>query len=301
MLFGKYHIVVFKERGGSHRNLLINGWIGVFCFVLFLAMGGANIWLFKHYQASQHLEQRLEEAEQTIGTQNTQLVSMTGKLRDLQADLTRVQEFDAKLRLMVNMEPEKVETRSSMGGARSEDFLQGYLPLHRQELMARKMNGFIKELATDVRLEEIRQQDLLVALHNNREMLASTPSIWPTKGFISSPFGFRKSPFTDKRQFHKGLDIAARSGTPILAPARGTVSFAGVDGAYGNSVMLRHGNGLATRYAHMQRFIVKKGQKVQRGDIIGYVGSSGRSTGAHLHYEVRVDGVCVNPMRYILN
>ncbi len=139
------------------------------------------------------------------------------------------------------------------------------------------------------------------ALRKNSEVLASTPSVWPTEGWISSPFGGRNSPFSSRREFHKGLDIKAKAGTSITCPAKGTVSFSGWDGAYGNSIVISHGNGITTRYAHMQKLLVKDGQFVQRGEAIGAMGSSGRSTGPHLHYEVRLGGVPVNPMRYILN
>lgn len=301
MLFGKYHIVILKERGGACRNLFMRGWCGIVGVLLVVALLAGNVWLIGKYTRTHELEQRLVEAEKTVEEQNTQLLNMTGKLQGLQSDLTRVQQFDTKLRLMINMEKDPTEVQTSMGGSRADDFSKGYLPLHRQELLARKMHAFLKQLATDVRLEEVRQQELLRALRENRDVLAATPSIWPTEGFISSTFGSRSSPFTSRGEFHKGLDINNRPGTPIWAPARGTVSFSGTDGAYGNCVIVQHGAGLSTRYAHMQRYVVKEGQSVQRGDLIGYIGSSGRTTGPHLHYEVRVNGVCVNPMRYILN
>jgi len=100
---------------------------------------------------------------------------------------------------------------------------------------------------------------------------------------------------------HKGLDISNRVGTPIRAPARGAVTFSGPDGAYGISITIDHGNGMVTRYAHMQKTLVKVGEFVQRGDVIGALGNTGRSTGPHLHYEVILNGTPVDPMRYILN
>ena len=100
---------------------------------------------------------------------------------------------------------------------------------------------------------------------------------------------------------HKGLDISNRVGTPVWAPARGTVTFVGTDGGYGTCVMIDHGNNIVTRYAHLQKALVREGQYVQRGDVIAALGNTGRSTGPHLHYEVIVGGIPVNPMRYILN
>ena len=300
MLFKKYHIVIFKERGGEHRNFFIRGWLLPFLIVLILVLAAGNVYLFRYVPQRSALEARLQQSEKVMEEQNSQLVNMTAMLRQLQADLARIQQFDSKLRVMMNVDKETSVEKPAMGGPVTEDFSKTYLPLHRQELLTRKMHTFIKQLDTDVRLEEVRQQELFHALRESRELLAGTPSIWPAEGWVTSSFGARNSPFTGRRDFHKGIDIAAPHGTHIYAPAKGTVTFSGNDGAYGNSVTILHGNGITTRYGHMQKTNVKQGQVVNRGDIIGFVGSTGRSTGPHLHYEVMLNGVCVNPMRYIL-
>jgi murein DD-endopeptidase MepM/ murein hydrolase activator NlpD len=176
------------------------------------------------------------------------------------------------------------------------------LPLYRQELLSRRVHSLLDQMDTDTRVEELRQQDLLHAMRENRELLASTPSTWPVEGYLTSTFGNRVSPFgSGTSDFHKGLDIANRMGTPVRSPAKGTVTFIGWDGGYGNCVIINHGNNITTRYAHLSASTVTLGQTLMRGDKIGLVGNSGRSTGPHLHYEVRVGGVCVNPLRYILN
>lgn len=126
------------------------------------------------------------------------------------------------------------------------------------------------------------------------------PSVWPVSGYITSPFGMRKSPFTGKLRFHAGMDIGAPMGTPIKAPARGVVIFAGRDGGYGNSVEVYHCGNMSTRFAHMSKIKAVSGQIVNKGDVLGYVGSTGRSTGPHLHYEVLIDGLPTNPMRHII-
>lgn len=300
MLFKKYHIVVFKERGGDHRNFFIRGWLLPFLILLIIGLAAGNVYLFRYVPQASALESRLRLSEKVVDEQNSQLISMTTKLRNLQTDLTRIQQFDSKLRIMMNVDKGTSDDNSAMGGPVTEDFSKTYLPLHRQELLTRKMHSFMKQLDTDVRLEEVRQQELFHVLRESHELLAATPSIWPTEGWVTSPFGGRNSPFTGRRDFHKGIDISAPRGTQIHAPAKGTVTFSGSDGAYGNSVTILHGNGITTRYGHMQSTNVKQGQVVNRGDVIGFVGSTGRSTGPHLHYEVMLNGVCVNPMRYIL-
>ena len=118
---------------------------------------------------------------------------------------------------------------------------------------------------------------------------------------MTSGFAYRRSPFTGRREFHKGLDIANRVGTPIIAPASGVVARTGREGGYGRTIVVNHGYGLSTRYAHLHRILVKPGQLISRGDKIALLGNSGRSTGSHLHYEVRLNSVPVNPSRYILD
>ena len=295
MLLGKYHIVIFKEGRSGSRNLRMRGWFGFTAGLLILALIACNVWLWRAWLQARHLDENLNNAQRVIEEQRCQIVNLAGRITGVSQDLQRVQRFDSKLRLMMNMEKDPAE----VGGAPG-DFSRAYLPLHRQELAARKMQDFLSHLSESVRLEEVRQQDLLRALRENRDALASMPSIWPVVGFISSSFGGRSSPFGGGGQFHKGLDISNRMGTPVLAPAQGAVILAARDGAYGNSVEINHGGGIVTKYGHMQRWAVQPGQWVKRGEIIGYIGMSGRTTGPHLHYEVRLNGVPVNPMRYIL-
>jgi murein DD-endopeptidase MepM/ murein hydrolase activator NlpD len=129
--------------------------------------------------------------------------------------------------------------------------------------------------------------------------LDDAPSLWPVQGSISSSFGEREDPFNGEGAFHKGVDICAAYGTPIRAAADGVVESAGMESGYGRQVSINHGHDLKTLYAHMSGFTVTQGQSVVRGQVIGYVGSSGRSTGAHLHYEVQIHGTPVNPHKYL--
>lgn len=153
-------------------------------------------------------------------------------------------------------------------------------------------------------------RDLLQGLENRlryvrrdverREALASaTPSIWPAHGWLTGTFGGRSDPFTGEPGFHQGLDISTEKGQPVFATAEGTVESASYTGDYGNLIVLTHGFGLTTRYGHLSGFAVKPGQRVNRGDVIGYVGSTGRSTGAHLHYEILANGKLINPLQLL--
>jgi murein DD-endopeptidase MepM/ murein hydrolase activator NlpD len=132
-------------------------------------------------------------------------------------------------------------------------------------------------------------------------MLASTPSIWPVRGYLSAGFGNRADPFTGQRDFHSGIDVSTPIGTRVQAPAEGVVVSCGDKGAYGLTVIVDHGFGVVTRYGHLSGFNVKPGQRIRRGEVIGFVGNTGRSTGPHLHYEVWVRDQAQNPIHYILD
>lgn len=131
------------------------------------------------------------------------------------------------------------------------------------------------------------------------KLLAKTPDIWPLQGYISSSFGWRRSPFGSGWEFHKGIDICAYYGAPIRAAADGKVEYAGWNEGYGNFVKIYHRDGIETCYGHMSKIAVKSGEYVKKGQVIGYEGCTGLCTGAHLHYEVRVNGAAVNPINYL--
>lgn len=159
----------------------------------------------------------------------------------------------------------------------------------------------IDEAVQESMLKEQSVLELWEALSDSQSILAATPSIKPTRGPIGSRFGYRIDPINGKMKMHAGLDIVVSPGTLVRAPADGVVSFAGWDDQYGKLVSIDHGYGVLTRYAHNSQLFVQVGQKVSKYDVISATGSTGRSTGPHLHYEVRVNGVPVDPANYILD
>lgn len=136
-------------------------------------------------------------------------------------------------------------------------------------------------------------------MERTRPMLMSVPFRWPVRGALNSRFGMRPSPWTGDQEFHRGLDISANRGTAVLAPASGSVYFAGNGGEYGTTVILDHGHGLRSLYGHLQEIRVKQGQAVERGQVIALTGNTGRSSGPHLHYEIQVHGQAVDPRQYL--
>jgi murein DD-endopeptidase MepM/ murein hydrolase activator NlpD len=162
------------------------------------------------------------------------------------------------------------------------------------------LNSRLDRLSAEATRQEQSLQELQAYFQNQKARLASTPSIWPSRGWVTSDFGHRLDPYTADRVMHQGLDIAAPHGKEVLSPSDGTVVFAGLEGGYGNVLVIDHGYGIKTRYGHLAQIDVKPGQRVVRGQKVGTVGNTGRSTGPHLHYEVRVNGVSENPRKFIL-
>ena len=159
--------------------------------------------------------------------------------------------------------------------------------------------GEVELLASTVAEEGPRLKELEHATGRMGRLVSALPLSWPIHGQIDSEYGMRRSPFSGKRQHHKGIDIGSPPGTPVRSPAPGIVIAAHSGGGYGRNVVLDHGNGIESRYAHLKKVDVTVGQRVEKGDVVGLVGSSGRSTGPHLHYEVLVEGKPVNPREFL--
>jgi murein DD-endopeptidase MepM/ murein hydrolase activator NlpD len=146
---------------------------------------------------------------------------------------------------------------------------------------------------------ETRLDSVRTGVERQQALAAATPSIWPVVGWLSSTFGSRRDPLNGGADFHPGLDISADYGTPVKATAEGTIETAGWAGDYGNMILVKHGYGMSTRYGHLSRIVVGAGQTVHRGQVIGYVGATGRTTGAHLHYEIMMNGSRINPLNLL--
>ena len=259
-------------------------------------------YMLQNYYGMKTKVPRLAELQKENVLQKEQILHMARRIDQFTEEMSDLKKLDHKLKVMVNLETtESDEQYRGIGGSDPVllDPKKTTAKVDRQ--LVRAMHKSLDNLNSDIDSSKEDKTGLQEFLENQQILLASTPSIWPAKGWLSSRFGYRKSPFTGKREFHKGLDISARMGAPIIASADGTVSFSGWDRGYGRVVVIKHGYGLKTRYAHLKKSLVKKGQHVKRGETIGLVGNSGRTTGSHLHYEVHLNGVPVNPLRYVFN
>lgn len=236
------------------------------------------------------------------------------KLAASEATLVRIQNFEQKLRVLAKLDQQpSVGGFGPISGEEQEIFLKGKKNQDKgsEQLAAQESShhGFrvrsleltADELVSKASFQEQSLQQLYELLKDQRSILSSTPSIWPAKGWLTSRFGYRTSPFTGESKAHAGIDIAANTGTRVVAPADGIVTQVGYEDGYGKVLSISHGYGLSTKYGHNSEILVKVGQKVKRGETICLIGSTGRATGPHLHYEVHVNGVPINPAKYILN
>lgn len=229
-----------------------------------------------------------------------ELKQLSDKVGDLERAMVDLRQFDKKIRIMTNLEKDHGKDQIlGIGGPSSEEGYTGTGTEDVEKVLIEEIHKNLDSLLDEAVSRKSSLKELVEFLEKQKSVLASTPSIWPVVGWVTSEFGYRVSPFTGKREFHRGIDIAAKLGDEIVASADGVVSSVSKDRYLGNTVKINHGNGITSCYGHMLKADIKARQKVKRGDVIGYVGNSGRSTGPHLHYGLLVKNVYVNPRKYI--
>src|SRR3954447_7761931 len=291
----RYSLVIADRQTGAIRRVTISLWptvgvvVGVLALPILMGLGA-------RWSALTTITD-LQSTNAALQIENASYRDATGQLSnqitELQAAVNQLGEHatvDPSVSRAMDKLPALVKSRA-MGGA--------VLPASRTSLLNGAIGspetalGVLSDLlgVIGTRLESVRDN-----VERRHKLAMATPSMWPVAGWLSSSFGTRRDPFTDASDFHPGLDISADYGQPVLATGDATVTTAGRYGSYGNLVMLDHGFGITTKYGHLSRISVVEGQRVKRGDIIGLVGSTGRSTGAHLHYEVWMNGRLTNPM-----
>jgi murein DD-endopeptidase MepM/ murein hydrolase activator NlpD len=231
-----------------------------------------------------------------------QIECFAKEINGLKNKLVALNDFEKKIRVIANLErPAEEGNIFGVGGSIPEDLNPTAQFKADQDQLLRDMHDQVAEIEAASIIQTDGFNSLLGKLEEQKNLLASTPSIRPCDGWVSSRFGYRVSPFTGRREFHGAFDIANREGTPIVAPANGVVTYAGKKRLLGNYVVIDHGYGLVSSYGHLAKMNVKRGENVSRGDLIAQMGNSGRSTGPHVHYVIKLNGVPVNPERYIID
>jgi murein DD-endopeptidase MepM/ murein hydrolase activator NlpD len=260
-----------------------------------------SLYLIYDYNDVKDKVGELQSVREELMQQKAQVQNFALSLLDYKRQMFLLRDLDTKLRRAVSLGPrDKAQQALGIGGP-DELGLHNLAAMgeKKQDEALKEMHQELTQLRGAATKQETSLQMLIEYFEDKRSLYASTPSVWPVRGWVTSPFGTRTSPFTGIPTFHEGLDIAAQTGTPVVAPADGVVIRAGFGTGYGNMVELSHGYGIKTIFGHNSRLNVKAGQRVKRGDVISYVGDTGSSTGPHLHYEVRLNGLPVNPVRYL--
>jgi murein DD-endopeptidase MepM/ murein hydrolase activator NlpD len=302
----KISFVVLSNSGSSIKQFTISAtFLRLFVFALLISLG---VFTYDYYMLKtagiDTLERDIRIANQSdeITHQRKQIQEFAEEISALKTMLVDLNNFEKKIRIIANIEkPDEQDSLFGVGGSIPED-LDAQMPLtQKHNSLLRGMHEQVEQLNLAAINQELSFESLFKYLKDQQNLLASTPAVRPTPGWTTSRFGYRTSPFTNRREFHKGYDIANRLGTPIAATADGVVSYTGPKGSLGNMVVIDHGHGMVTRYGHCHKILVKRGDVVKRGDTIALMGNSGRSTGSHVHYEVHLNGLPVNPEKYILD
>jgi murein DD-endopeptidase MepM/ murein hydrolase activator NlpD len=267
----------------------------------FLGLLVISVYFVHNYNDVKGKERELQSMREELMQQKAEVQNYALNLIAYKRQMFLLRDLDTKLRQAVSLGPRNKSQQLLGIGGPDELGLQNLAAIgeKKQDEALKEMHQEVTQLKEAASKQETSMQILIEYFEDKRSLYASTPSIWPIRGWVSSPFGGRTSPLTGKMQFHEGIDIAAQVGTPVAAPADGMVIKAEFEAGFGNMVELSHGYGLKTIFGHNSRLNVEPGQHVKRGDIIAYVGDTGSSTGPHLHYQVKFNGLPVNPDHYL--
>jgi murein DD-endopeptidase MepM/ murein hydrolase activator NlpD len=326
----KFTFMVIPDANNSVMRFQLSAVILVIGLIMTVAILTASITAFLLYRGNSsqigELKQQLSSAtgdyeeiidhkDEHIDELQTDLTDLSEQAKKINIRMQDIKSLESQLKEMVGIEtgdsvktkadgdPSSADTAnedeqfSMDGGTGGEE-----LPVTPEEmglLIERTRNDFLS-LTEQIEHMKPELEQTKVAVVKQQKLLAVTPTIWPTDSRrITSTFGIRKDPFTHRATYHAGLDIGGVTGNPIYAAADGTIIDAGRSDSHGNNVLISHANGLRTHYSHMSKILTQVGTKVRKGDIIGELGSTGRSTGPHLHYEVMINGEHVDPRPYL--
>jgi murein DD-endopeptidase MepM/ murein hydrolase activator NlpD len=293
----RYTILIANRNNGVVRRFTVAraaAAFGLGCLAaipLLIGLGASRIdpvELESLRQANENLQLENDSYRMATG-------ELAGQISSLQSALTELAdqaELDPATRQALSKLPAGIRTPAAGGGVS----LAASRPAPAPSEVPDSTIGLLKNLlgALESELASVKTR-----VEDQQARARATPSIWPLAGWLSSGYGKRRDPFNGSPDFHSGLDIAADRGTPVRATADGKVESTGFSGNYGNAIVLDHGYGIGTRFGHLSKFAVRPGQPIRRGEIVGYVGSTGRATSPHLHYEILLNGQPINPLRLL--
>lgn len=303
MLKKEFTFVVIPPKTSKVIRLKVPRLLLVGALVLIAAFAVLGVVSIYRWAALQGQLAAYEALKGDYLRQQVSIKKVANQVDQFKAEIDHLREMDYKLRLITDLEVDRPGPSTYGIGGFIDANDQGLLQQAEQngmDLLA-VLNKDLSRLEKMVRYQEESFNSLKAHLADKKDVIERTPYRWPVRGFLSSTYGPRSDPFTGTQRIHEAIDIVAPKGTPIKAPADGIVTYSGPDPSLGNMLVLDHGYGVITRYGHNNANLVREGQRVKRGDTIATVGTTGRSTGPHLHYELRVNDVAINPLKIIID
>jgi murein DD-endopeptidase MepM/ murein hydrolase activator NlpD len=294
MLERKLDIFVYTNGTGVRRLFTYRRWMFLTMLMLLATLAAGGLYLWRYQSGYDALLARRQTALGQLADQKASALRLKERVRRLGTEVSRIGSFNAKLGIMVD----RPADRGGMGSLPRAGLSVG---TEINDDLGRRLFDFLDALGSSMAVEEVLQQELARSLFERKLGFLAKPSLWPAKGYITSGFGSRSSPFGRGGDFHNGVDIKVPMASPVFAAGAGRVTEAEYAHGYGLRIVISHDFGLETVYAHLKKAEVTPGQTVKRGQLIGLSGNSGRTTGAHLHYEVLVGGTPVNPRQYMLD
>lgn len=296
----RYTILIANRNSGAVRRLTVArlpvalagaAVLGVPLIIMLIGLGAR--------QATRLEVESLRTTNETLKVENESYREATGELT---VQISSLQAALAQLSDQAQLDPATKEAIQKLPAVIRSRAVGGSLPSSLTETPKAEPGtpqGTFGALRGLLGVLEDSLASVKTKVESQQALARATPSIWPIAGWLSSGYGNRSDPFTGQPDFHAGLDISADKGTPVRATADGVVESAAYNGNYGNSILISHGFGIETRFGHLSGYAVGVNQKVKRGDIVGYVGSTGRATASHLHYEILLNGSPINPLRLL--
>ncbi|MBE0477851.1 peptidoglycan DD-metalloendopeptidase family protein [Candidatus Aerophobetes bacterium] len=304
-----FTVVVIPNSHGKVRRLVIPRFLITTGIIGLIVCFFALFYFISEYQIVKAKIPYFEALEELTQIQQERIVSLSEKIAEFGETLDRLKEMEDKLKTMAGAGGKNIALEDGSGKGGPEQYMGGSLPFQSFPLQEIKANPIqiIDEMKRDLQLlsnEAILREKNFTQINEiikeKEALFASTPNIFPVKGWLSSGYGSRINPFTGRRETHEAIDIVAPWDTPVRAACRGEVVFAGWRDFYGLVVEIKNKYGYSTLYAHLSKVLVKKGERVEKGQIVGRVGSTGRSTGPHLHFEVWKGGRSIDPLKLMV-
>ncbi len=306
-----YSIIIVTGATSTNKEFVISSKLiknSIFAFSVLLLIFGFVIFDYLTTSFDKEKMKRLEKEN----IEKAEIIDeLTANFRLLERDLAQMETYKKRIMVAVGLTSPDALTEVGIGGSGGEGPIKNMggpteIPQVKNPAQAKKQSynktlQDVRNLTHEARDVEKTLQFVESQIDQQKAKLACTPALWPTRGYLTDSFGMRTHPITGKRHFHNGLDIATQLGNKVIAPADGFVILTDRTSILGNLLHIDHGFGFATRYGHLASFAVKEGDRVKRGQVIGYVGNTGRSTAPHVHYEVIYNNKNQNPMNYIFD